>query len=185
MRWVTVPAGPVIVIDASRGFHFRVLLTENCVIEPPKNATSGQRIILRIEQPASAVSVSLHANWTSRGSVTMPSSGVGYLDALYDDVAKVWEARGTPDLSSVYDAAGTAASAISTHEAAGNPHPGYLTQAEGDGLYEPIITADTGWSVSNFATTKTIDATTPDLEITTDTLCTLITILKVKGILDG
>ncbi len=34
-----------------------------------------------------------------------------------------------------YDPAGTAASAISDHEAAANPHPTYLTQAEGDGLY--------------------------------------------------
>lgn len=36
------------------------------------------------------------------------------------------------------DPAGTAASAISVHEAAANPHPGYLTQAEGDGLYQPL-----------------------------------------------
>jgi hypothetical protein len=34
------------------------------------------------------------------------------------------------------DAAGTAAAAMVTHEAAVNPHPVYLTQAEGDALYE-------------------------------------------------
>jgi len=35
----------------------------------------------------------------------------------------------------VYDPAGTAASAISTHEAAADPHPTYLTSAEGDAAY--------------------------------------------------
>jgi hypothetical protein len=34
-----------------------------------------------------------------------------------------------------YDPSGTAAAAISTHEAASDPHPGYLTQTEGDARY--------------------------------------------------
>ena len=34
----------------------------------------------------------------------------------------------------------TAASALASHVAAGNPHPIYLTQAEGDGLYQPLAT---------------------------------------------
>lgn len=33
------------------------------------------------------------------------------------------------------DAAGSAAAAVVAHEAAADPHPGYLTQAEADGLY--------------------------------------------------
>lgn len=37
-----------------------------------------------------------------------------------------------------YDAIGTAAAAVSAHEAASNPHPTYLTQAEGDALYAVI-----------------------------------------------
>lgn len=39
------------------------------------------------------------------------------------------------------EAAGAAASAIATHEAAGNPHPVYLTQAEGDALYDALNAA--------------------------------------------
>lgn len=35
----------------------------------------------------------------------------------------------------VYDPAGTAASAVSTHEAAADPHPTYLTSAEGNAAY--------------------------------------------------
>jgi hypothetical protein len=37
--------------------------------------------------------------------------------------------------SGVYDPAGTAASAISTHEAAADPHPTYLTSTEGNAAY--------------------------------------------------
>jgi len=36
-----------------------------------------------------------------------------------------------------YDPAGTAASAVSAHAAASDPHPGYLTPAEGDASFEP------------------------------------------------
>jgi hypothetical protein len=32
----------------------------------------------------------------------------------------------------------TAAAALTAHEGAANPHPGYLTQAEGDALYQPL-----------------------------------------------
>jgi hypothetical protein len=32
----------------------------------------------------------------------------------------------------------TAAAALTAHEGASNPHPGYLTQAEGDALYQPL-----------------------------------------------
>lgn len=44
----------------------------------------------------------------------------------------------------VYDPAGTAASAISTHEAASDPHPVYLTEAEGDAQYADIAHSHTG-----------------------------------------
>lgn len=42
------------------------------------------------------------------------------------------------------DPAGTSASGISAHEAAANPHPVYLTQPEGDGLYTPIAHVGSG-----------------------------------------
>lgn len=38
----------------------------------------------------------------------------------------------------VYDPAGTASAAVATHEAAGDPHPQYLTAAEGNAAYQPI-----------------------------------------------
>lgn len=37
-----------------------------------------------------------------------------------------------------FDAAGAAAVAVANHEAAANPHPTYLTQAEGDGFYAAL-----------------------------------------------
>lgn len=37
-----------------------------------------------------------------------------------------------------FDAAGTAAAAITTHEGAADPHPGYLTSAEGSAAYDAI-----------------------------------------------
>ena len=37
-----------------------------------------------------------------------------------------------------YDTLGAATSAVATHEGAGNPHPVYLTQAEGDAAYQPL-----------------------------------------------
>lgn len=43
-----------------------------------------------------------------------------------------------------FEAAGTVATAITTHEAAANPHPGYLTQAESDGLYSVLAHTHNG-----------------------------------------
>lgn len=37
-----------------------------------------------------------------------------------------------------YEVSGAAAAAVTAHEQAANPHPGYLTQTEGDLLYAPI-----------------------------------------------
>jgi hypothetical protein len=42
------------------------------------------------------------------------------------------------------DAAGTAAAAVAAHVAATNPHPEYLTQAEGDTAYAPIAHVGAG-----------------------------------------
>lgn len=39
-----------------------------------------------------------------------------------------------------YETAGAAAAAISTHLAAGDPHPQYLTPAEGNAAYQPLAT---------------------------------------------
>ena len=50
--------------------------------------------------------------------------------------------------SGVYDPAGTAASAVSAHEAASDPHPVYLTDAEGDAQYADIAHTHTGLAAS-------------------------------------
>jgi hypothetical protein len=48
------------------------------------------------------------------------------------------EAAGDPHPG--YTTAAELAAAITAHEGAGNPHPVYLTQAEGDALYQPLAT---------------------------------------------
>lgn len=47
------------------------------------------------------------------------------------------------------EASGTAAAAIVTHEAAGNPHPVYLTAAEGDAAYQPLSSNLTEYAAVN------------------------------------
>lgn len=51
--------------------------------------------------------------------------------------------------ASAFDAAGTAAAAVSAHEAAGDPHPQYLTAAEGNAAYQPASANLTEWSGLN------------------------------------
>ncbi len=63
-------------------------------------------------------------------------------------VATAWGAiTGTlsdqTDLQTVLDgkeSSGTAAAAVAAHEALGDPHPGYLTAAEGAAAYLPLAT---------------------------------------------
>lgn len=49
------------------------------------------------------------------------------------------------------EASGAAAAAIIAHEAAANPHPGYLTPAEGDAAYSAIGHTHTASNVSDFS----------------------------------
>ena len=46
--------------------------------------------------------------------------------------------------SGTYDPSGTASSAVSTHESASDPHPGYLTSTEGNAAYSAIGHAHSG-----------------------------------------
>lgn len=135
-RWVTLDSGPVIWTDASKATHFRVLVTESATLEPPLNAVSGQPFLWRLEWMATAT-VTLHSAFAVRGSVVLPTAAgsVYYLSGIYDEDGGVCDVLGTPDLSTVYDAAGTAAAAVAAHEAAGDPHPTYLTPTEGDAAY--------------------------------------------------
>lgn len=95
-RWVTLASGPVIVIDASLGFHFRVVLTENAALEPPQNGVNGQRILLRIEQDTTG-GRTLTPNTAGiivKGSVTEDTTAgaVAFWELVYDEIAAMWEA---------------------------------------------------------------------------------------------
>ena len=68
----------------------------------------------------------------------------------------------------VYDAAGTAASAVSTHEAAADPHPGYLTPTEGNAAYSATGHAHSG-VYDPAGTTSTHAALTTTVHGITDT----------------
>jgi hypothetical protein len=73
-------------------------------------------------------------------------------DVAGDGGGGVWgEITGTlssqTDLQGALDGkenAGAAASAVSTHEAQGDPHPGYLTPAEGDAAYAALVHSHNG-----------------------------------------
>ena len=67
-----------------------------------------------------------------------------------------------------YDAAGTAASAVSTHEAASDPHPGYLTPTEGNAAYSATGHAHSG-VYDPAGTTSTHAALTTTVHGITDT----------------
>ena len=184
-RWITVEPGPTLIVNAAFGFHHRVLLTENAVLHPPLNGTNGQRILIRIEQPASGKTVTLHSALNQRGDVVISTTAgsVSILDLIYDHVAGAWDVRGFPDLSTIYDDAGTAAAAVSTHAGESDPHPVYMTMVETAASFQSKITANSGWTVSNYSSDKVIDAATPTIAETTNALCTLIDALKAQGIL--
>jgi hypothetical protein len=80
----------------------------------------------------------------SRGSASSGDADHGALTGLADDDHAQYHnnARGDARYSAIahshtgaYDPAGTAASAVATHEGLADPHPGYLTAAEGNAAY--------------------------------------------------
>ena len=68
--------------------------------------------------------------------------------------------------ATAFETAGTAASAIAAHEAAGDPHSQYLTQAEGDALFLTQAEGDTRYVNETDFTKAAIDA----LNVDADTL---------------
>ncbi len=140
--WLTVEDGARIVIPASFGNHFRVKLTANAVLEPPHDPHSGQQIILRIEEDTTGgwTLTPNAAGISTRGSLLLNTAAgaVSVWMLLYDDETKLWDAVGVPDLSGLYDPLGTATAAVAAHVAASDPHPQYLTAAEGDAAYLPL-----------------------------------------------
>jgi hypothetical protein len=67
-------------------------------------------------------------------------------------IAIAGKADAAHDHASVYDPAGTAATALSAHESASDPHPGYLTPTEASGAYDAIGTASAAVSAHTSAT---------------------------------
>jgi hypothetical protein len=76
-------------------------------------------------------------------SVGTPTAG-DVIQWATDGTTYMWRKKSLSDAgisatshahSGVYDPAGTAASAVSTHEAASDPHPTYLTATEGNAAY--------------------------------------------------
>lgn len=94
-----------------------------------RNLTAGANITIDRTNPAAPV-ISASGGGGGGGAVDSVNgqTGVVVLDAA--DVGA--------------DAAGTAAAAVAAHVAATNPHPEYLTQAEGDTAYAPIAHVGAG-----------------------------------------
>lgn len=108
-RWVTLPSGPVVITDASLGFHFRVPVTEAAVLEPPLNGSSGQPVRIRFDQDATGHAVTLHSTILGSATISAAANAVTIVELLYDEITATWRIR-----------------------------PIGLTQAEADVLYQPL-----------------------------------------------
>jgi hypothetical protein len=64
------------------------------------------------------------------------------------------------------DPVGTAAAAITAHEAAIDPHPGYLTETEADALYAPIGVDTDPWTHVTASVDQTVAPGTTETNIT-------------------
>lgn len=123
------------------------------------NTPSGARDLTSEEQvaaraglaAAAAADLSAHVNNTSNPhSVTKSQVGLGNVDNTADSAKPVSTAQ-----------AAAIAAAITAHEQAADPHPGYLTQAEGDGRYAPAgITGATNLSATASPTGVTVTSDT-------------------------
>lgn len=61
--------------------------------------------------------------------------------------------------SGSYEAAGTSATGIAAHVAAGDPHPQYLTVAEGNAAYAPVGGGSDAWIWTKLASDSTVSTT--------------------------
>lgn len=119
-QWITIPFSETLVPNASLANNFRVLLTGDTTLQAPIVPSSGQKVLIRLEQDTTGSRVvTLGSGWASRGSIILGTgaSTVSYVEGYYDDEAQIWDARGVPNLSSLYDAAGLAATAQSNSTA--------------------------------------------------------------------
>lgn len=108
--------------------------------------TAGHTILYKVVTGASTVSSYLDLRVLGGGGSAV-SSVNGQTGAVSLDAADVGA-----------DSAGAASDAISTHEAASDPHPQYLTLAEGDSRYAPSTAATGVSSVNGHTGTVTLGA---------------------------
>lgn len=91
---------------------------------------------------ASGAEVNVNADWNSASGdsqiLNKPTLGTAAAAATGDFATSGHTHTG------VYEAVGVAAAAIATHEGLANPHPGYLTPAEGDAAYSLVGHNHTG-----------------------------------------
>jgi len=126
--WVELATGAAIITPARLGNHFRVTLTENARLEPPHEGHPGQRIVWRFQQDGTGSrTITVNSFFRQTGDLILDGTAlaVTFWEALYDETTKEWAIHGVPDLSSLYDPAGTAAASMAAHLAATNPHPQY------------------------------------------------------------
>ncbi len=101
-EWIDVPAGPVIIVDASLGRRFKIAeLVENATVEVI-NPTLGRKIQLRFQQDSAGGRVVTFNGITPVGSVVVSTvaAAASYVDIVENGGG--WEAVGVPDLSTVY-----------------------------------------------------------------------------------
>lgn len=97
-RWIDLPSGlGIVVVDASKGFRFRLRLTTNVTLHII-NGSSGQEILLRVVQDGTGGrTLTTSGGWTTAGSWVLSSTAnaVSFLEAVYEDVSGLWERRGS------------------------------------------------------------------------------------------
>jgi len=112
-----------------------------------------------------------------------PAVGTAGLRTL--GTGAVQAAVGSHNHSGTYDASGAASTAVSAHAAAGDPHPGYLTPAEGAAAYSALAhTHDVIVNMTDGATI-TPDASSAKRSIQRVTLGGNRTMAKPTNLIDG
>lgn len=89
---------------------------------------------------AAAASQPLDSDLTAIAALATTAFGRSLLELANAAAGRTALALGTAATSATgdFDAAGTAAAAVAAHEAASDPHPGYLTATEGNAAYQPL-----------------------------------------------
>ena len=95
-------------------------------------ADSGQAEGLTWTTPAAAISLGSSTPLALGTAAAGTAVTASHQDHVHPDTGLALSGH---NHTGVYDASGTASSAVSTHEAASDPHPGYLTATEGNSAY--------------------------------------------------